>query len=93
MSKQRTLTEAEARGLATLFWLSTNTARITVAQWNLRKGAPKKDELMELAMLLKEVTDIAAKITNGPPTDGHLVDDMIDCLEKHIERLTCEPAA
>jgi hypothetical protein len=89
----RTLTDAEVRAASAMFWSATQFARMTVARWNLRKRQPTKAEMTRLAMDLRAAEEAALKISSGPPSDGHSVDNLINYFEERISTLAAkEPA-
>jgi hypothetical protein len=83
----RKLNAAEARAASAMFWSATQFARITVAQWNLRKRHPTTDEMMRLAWDLRSAEDAVKEMFSGPPSDGHSVDHLIDHFGNQIQKL------
>lgn len=74
----RIFTEAEARAAASMFWLATNFARVTVATWAMRENRATKTEAGQLARALLSAETSIGKMLLEPPGDGHSLDYMID---------------
>jgi hypothetical protein len=74
----RKLTEAEARGTLVLTWSTTIYARETIGAWLNHKTKPTQKEMSGLMRTLMTIENLITDMTDGPTTNGHSLDHLID---------------
>jgi hypothetical protein len=77
LGMKRKFTEAEARAALDALWMTSTLARMTIAAW-INAKRPTKDDLIQLALQLKNVEKELMNMGDAPPSDGTCLNRLIE---------------